>query len=49
MAVSLVIGRPVLPLRREVGSLPGTDGLLSTKEILTRCYKAEGTTLTPIM
>lgn len=34
---------------REVGSFPGTDGVLSTKEILTRLYKAVGTPLTPIM
>ncbi len=34
---------------REVGSFPGTDGLLSNKEIMTRLYKAVGSTLTPIM
>jgi phosphatidylserine/phosphatidylglycerophosphate/cardiolipin synthase-like enzyme len=34
---------------REVGSFPGTDGWLSTKEILTRIYKAVGAPLTPIM
>ncbi|MBI5766180.1 MAG: phospholipase D family protein [Verrucomicrobia bacterium] len=34
---------------RDVGSFPGTDGLLSTKEILTRLYKAVGTPLTPIL
>lgn len=34
---------------REVGAFPGTDGLLSTKEILTRLYKAVGTPLTPIL
>ncbi len=34
---------------REVGPFPGTDGLLSTKEILTRLYKAVGTPLTPIL
>lgn len=34
---------------REVGSFPGTDGLLSTKEILTRLYKAVGAPLTPIL
>lgn len=34
---------------REVGSFPGTEGLLSTKEILTRIYKAVGTPLTPIL
>ncbi|MDO8542253.1 MAG: phospholipase D family protein [Opitutaceae bacterium] len=33
----------------EVGSFPGTDGLLSTKEILTRLYKAVGAPLTPIL
>jgi phosphatidylserine/phosphatidylglycerophosphate/cardiolipin synthase-like enzyme len=34
---------------REVGSFPGTEGLLTTKEILTRMYKAVGPTLTPIL
>lgn len=34
---------------REVGPFPGTDGLLSTKEILTRLYKAVGAPLTPIL
>ncbi|MDI1249953.1 MAG: phospholipase D family protein [Lacunisphaera sp.] len=34
---------------REVGSFPGTEGLLSTKEILTRIYKAVGTPLTPVL
>lgn len=34
---------------REVGSFPGTEGLLSTKEILTRLYKAVGTPLTPVL
>lgn len=34
---------------REVGPFPGTDGVLSTKEILTRLYKAVGTPLTPIL
>jgi len=34
---------------REVGPFPGTDGLLSTKEMLTRLYKAVGTPLTPIL
>ena len=34
---------------REVGSFPGTEGLLTTKEILTRLYKAVGPTLTPIL
>ncbi len=34
---------------REVGSFPGTDGLLSTKEILTRLYKAVGAPLTPVL
>ena len=33
---------------REVGSFPGTDGLLSPKEILTRLYKAVGSPLTPM-
>ncbi len=34
---------------REVGPFPGTDGMLSTKEILTRLYKAVGAPLTPIL
>ncbi|MCX6955966.1 MAG: phospholipase D-like domain-containing protein, partial [Verrucomicrobia bacterium] len=34
---------------REVGPFPGTDGLLSTKELLTRLYKAVGAPLTPIL
>jgi phosphatidylserine/phosphatidylglycerophosphate/cardiolipin synthase-like enzyme len=34
---------------RDVGPFPGTDGLLSTKEILTRLYKAVGAPLTPIL
>lgn len=34
---------------REVGPFPGTDGVLSTKEILTRLYKAVGAPLTPIL
>ncbi len=34
---------------REVGPFPGTEGLLSTKEILTRLYKAVGAPLTPIL
>ncbi|MBI3885448.1 MAG: phospholipase D family protein [Opitutae bacterium] len=34
---------------REVGPFPGAEGLLSTKEILTRLYKAVGTPLTPIL
>jgi phosphatidylserine/phosphatidylglycerophosphate/cardiolipin synthase-like enzyme len=33
----------------EVGSFPGTEGLLSQKEILTRIYKAVGSPLTPIL
>lgn len=33
---------------REVGPFPGADGRLSTKEIITRLYKAVGTPLTPI-
>jgi phosphatidylserine/phosphatidylglycerophosphate/cardiolipin synthase-like enzyme len=33
----------------EVGSFPGTDGLLSQKEILTRLYKAVGAPLTPVI
>lgn len=34
---------------REVGSFPGTEGMLSTKEILTRIYKAVGSPLTPVL
>lgn len=34
---------------REVGSFPGTEGALSTKEVLTRLYKAVGSPLTPIL
>jgi phosphatidylserine/phosphatidylglycerophosphate/cardiolipin synthase-like enzyme len=34
---------------REVGPFPGTDGVLSTKEIMTRLYKAVGAPLTPIL
>lgn len=34
---------------REVGPFPGTEGKLTTKEILTRLYKAVGSTLTPIL
>ena len=34
---------------RDVGAFPGTEGLFSTKEILTRIYKAVGSPLTPIL
>ncbi len=34
---------------RDVGAFPGTEGLLSTKEIVTRLYKAVGSPLTPIL
>lgn len=34
---------------REVGSFPGTEGMLSQKEILTRIYKAVGSPLTPVL
>ncbi len=34
---------------REVGPFPGTESHLSTKEILTRLYKAVGTPLTPVL
>ena len=34
---------------REAGAFPGTEGLLTTKEILARIYKAVGTPLTPIL
>ena len=33
----------------EVGAFPGTEGLFTTKEILTRIYKAVGPGLTPIL
>jgi len=34
---------------RDVGSFPGTDGLLSQKEILARLFKAVGSPLTPVL
>lgn len=34
---------------REAGSFPGSEGVLSTKEITTRLYKAVGTVLTPVL
>lgn len=34
---------------REVGSFPGADSRLSTKEIVTRIYKAVGTVFTPVL
>lgn len=34
---------------REVGSFPGTEGLFTQKEIVTRLYKAVGAPLTPIL
>jgi phosphatidylserine/phosphatidylglycerophosphate/cardiolipin synthase-like enzyme len=34
---------------RDVGAFPGTEGFLTTKEILTRLYKAVGAPLTPIL
>jgi putative cardiolipin synthase len=33
----------------EAGAFPGAEGLLSTKEIVTRVYKAVGSPLTPIL
>ena len=33
----------------EAGSFPGAEGILGTKEILTRLYKAVGSPLTPIL
>lgn len=33
----------------DAGPFPGTEGLLSSKEILTRIYKAVGAPLTPIL
>jgi hypothetical protein len=34
---------------REAGAFPGTEESFTTKEILTRIYKAVGTPLTPIL
>lgn len=34
---------------REAGPFPGTEGLFTTREILTRLYKAVGTPLTPVL
>jgi cardiolipin synthase C len=34
---------------REAGSFPGTEGRLTTKDILTRIYKTVGSPLTPIL
>jgi phosphatidylserine/phosphatidylglycerophosphate/cardiolipin synthase-like enzyme len=34
---------------RDAGAFPGTEGLFTTKEILTRLYKAVGAPLTPIL
>lgn len=34
---------------REAGSFPGTEGTATSKEILTRLYKAVGSPLTPIL
>lgn len=34
---------------RDVGPFPGTEGFLSTKEIMTRLYKAVGSPLTPVL
>jgi phosphatidylserine/phosphatidylglycerophosphate/cardiolipin synthase-like enzyme len=34
---------------QEAGAFPGTEGLFTTKEILTRLYKAVGAPLTPIL
>lgn len=34
---------------REVGSFPGADAPLTNKEILTRLYKAVGTSITPVL
>jgi phosphatidylserine/phosphatidylglycerophosphate/cardiolipin synthase-like enzyme len=49
-AVSVPPGHPdFFRNHREVGSFPGTEGVLSTKEILTRLYKAVGAPLTPIL
>ncbi len=43
-------GHPAFHERyRDAGAFPGTEGFLSTKEILTRLYKAVGTPLTPVL
>ena len=34
---------------QEAGAFPGTEGLFTTKEILTRIYKVVGSPLTPIL
>lgn len=34
---------------QDAGSFPGSDGVLSPKEIITRLYKAVGTPLTPVL
>lgn len=34
---------------REAGAFPGTEGFLTTKEIVTRLYKAVGAPLTPVL
>jgi cardiolipin synthase C len=34
---------------RDAGVFPGTDGFLTTKDILTRLYKVVGAPLTPVM
>jgi phosphatidylserine/phosphatidylglycerophosphate/cardiolipin synthase-like enzyme len=34
---------------REVGTFPGTEGWLTTKDVLTRIYKTVGTPLTPVL
>ncbi|MFT3784136.1 MAG: phospholipase D family protein [Nibricoccus sp.] len=34
---------------RDAGSFPGTEGILSQKEILTRLFKAVGSPLTPVL
>jgi phosphatidylserine/phosphatidylglycerophosphate/cardiolipin synthase-like enzyme len=34
---------------REAGAFPGTEGVFTTKEILTRLYKVVGAPLTPIL
>ncbi len=49
-AVPVPPGHPAFhECHRDVGSFPGTDGLLSQKEILTRLFKAVGSPLTPIL
>lgn len=49
-AVDVPPGHPAFyENHRDVGPFPGTEGFLSTKEIMTRLYKAVGSPLTPVL